>query len=924
MSSDVLSILLVEDDVSYAKYLGDLISASGSQAQLTHATTLSGALELDRTQFDAALLDLALPDASGLDAVQAFRRRAPSLPVVVLTGHDDPEFARQAIQAGAQDYIVKSGADPQLLLRAVRYSIERSRAQEQARDFERRYQDLFESSPLPMWVYDVISLRFLAVNEATLLAYGYTRDEFLQMTLLDVPLGPDADDKARSLITTASGTSSSLARHRRKDGSLLDARMTSHDLNFGGRVARLVLSEDVTERLASERRVRFLAEAGAALASPDIRSSLDLVAGLGARTISDVGVVVLVDDGGAVEQVHFGHADDAVLEKLQGLKEELRRGRLRLPAVYDEVMRDTTVRIEHDIDESRLPKFVTAEALAILGRTVRSIMIAPLHGRRDVRGWVSFLSLHEGRRFGDQDRVVAEDLASRIVMAVENARLLREARELFDADLTANVIASVDGSIGACNDTFVRLLRFADVEAACVANLSDLFDDRERWNDFVQEVADAYGVRQREVELRAADGSRVHALGSAVGLFDDRGRLMRVRAQFYDLTAHKELEFRFSQLQKFEAIGRLAGGIAHDFNNLLTLIGGRVERLQRGLPPHDPLRKSVDEVASAADRAAGLTLQLLAFSRRQMLKPKVINLNTVVDGVHGMLTRVLGEHVSFELSLAADASPVRADAGRLEQALLNLAINARDAMPSGGVLEITTENVHVDEAYARQHVGAAPGPYVRLSVSDTGTGMDRETRERVFEPFFTTKEVGKGTGLGLSTVYGIVKQSGGHIWVYSEIGMGTTFKIYLPAVDAPIDPVVVRPQVSAPQGSETILLVEDEEGVRELIDEVLTARGYHVLAASRGMEALQIAEFIEEDIDLLVTDVVMPQMSGREVVMRLAPGRPKMRVLYLSGYTDDLILQHGALEPGAAFLQKPFSATDLARKVREALSRSPD
>jgi CheY-like chemotaxis protein len=241
-------------------------------------------------------------------------------------------------------------------------------------------------------------------------------------------------------------------------------------------------------------------------------------------------------------------------------------------------------------------------------------------------------------------------------------------------------------------------------------------------------------------------------------------------------------------------------------------------------------------------------------------------------------------------------------------------------MAEGGTLSIGTSEVDVDEAYARQHVGADPGRYVRLTVSDTGTGMDRETRERVFEPFFTTKEVGKGTGLGLSTVYGIVKQSGGHIWVYSEVGLGTTFKIYLPAVDAPIDIVTVRPTRTAPTGSETILLVEDEDGVRELIDEVLTARGYQVLAASRGMDALQIAEFVDDDIHLLVTDVVMPQMSGREVVMRLAPGRPNMRVLYLSGYTDDLILQHGALEPGAAFLQKPFGATDLATKVREVLS----
>jgi signal transduction histidine kinase/ActR/RegA family two-component response regulator len=773
-----------------------------------------------------------------------------------------------------------------------------------------------------MWLCDVRSRRFLAVNDAALRAYRYSRDVFLQLTFDD--LASSDESEATPTWETAAEGRSCVARHRRKDGSLIDVRLTILDLNFGERAVSLVLSEDVTERLASERRMRFLAEAGAALGSLDIGPSLDRVAALGAQTISDVAVVVLVDEQGDVEHVHFGHTDDVVLGRLGHLKEELRKARLRLPAVYEEAMRDERVRIEHEIAEEELPRFVSTEALRIFGRPLRSVMLAPLKGRKGVRGALSFLSLREGRRFDEHDRIVAEDLASRIVMAVENARLLREAHELFDADLTANFIAAADGSIEACNETFARLLQFPDVQTARAANAAEFFETKERWTEFVLEVTAAGGLRQREMELRAAGGRRVHALASAVGLFDERRGLQRIRGQFYDLTAHKELERRFNQLEKFEAIGRLAGGVAHDFNNLLTLIGGRVERLQKALPLDSPLRTSVDEVASAAGRAAGLTTQLLAFSRRQVLEPKVVSLNAVVNGVHEILTRLLGEHVTFELALSPDAAPVKADPGRIEQALLNLAINARDAMPSGGILAVSTENVDIDEAYARQHVGAGSGRYVRLSVSDTGIGMDRETRERAFEPFFTTKEVGKGTGLGLSTVYGIVKQSGGHIWVYSEEGLGTTFKIYLPAVDAPIDvaPAPARQQRPIPAGTETILLVEDEDGVRELIDELLTARGYRVISASRGVEALQIAEFLEEDIHLLVTDVVMPQMSGREVVMRLAPGRPNMRVLYLSGYTDDLILQHGALEPGAAFLQKPFGAAELARKVHEVLTEA--
>ncbi len=926
--AEPLSILLVEDDPAYAGFVSQIVAGSGTPIRLTHAPSLTAALADTEKSYDAVLLDLGLPDATGVQAIERFRQHAPAVPVVVLTANGDPELASLALKVGAQDFVVKGDVEPENLIRSLRYAIERWRAHEQARESERRYRYLFENSPLAMWVYDVDSLRFLAVNDAAIRAYGYTREEFMDMTVLDVRLETEEDHFRRLLAVTPTERRSTVARHRRKDGSLLDARITSHEVDFfpfssgaNGHRARLVLAEDVTERLQAERRMRFLAEAGSALESFSIATSLDRVVSLGAATISDMAVIILVDEDGAVEQVHFGHGDDEILDSLVALKADLRSGRLPLPSIYADVMAENRTRIFHDIPAGELSRFVTPSGQAAMRNPVRSVMMVPLRSRGRVFGALSFLSVLDGRLFGDGDRVVAEDLANRIVMTLENARLLRDARELFDADLTANFIATADGSLVACNETFAALLKFPDAESTWRTNAAEIFGGPLEWQAFAREVEVQQGIRQREMELRARDGSSVYVLASAVGLFDEEHRLMRVRGQCYDLTAHKQLEFRFSQLQKFEAIGRLAGGIAHDFNNLLTLIGGRVERLQNGLAPDHPLRRSVDEVASAGERAAGLTQQLLAFSRRQVLKPRVISLNEVVDGVYGMLKRLLGEHVAFELALSPDVAAVRADPGRLEQALMNLAINARDAMPKGGVLSVSTANVQIDEAYARQHVGADPGPYVRLAISDSGTGMDRETRERVFEPFFTTKEVGKGTGLGLSTVYGTVKQSGGHIWVYSELGMGTTFKIYLPAVDAEIDAAEVRPvQVEVPHGSETILLVEDEDGVRDLIEEVLHSRGYRVLAASRGVEALQIAELVDGPIDLLVTDVVMPHMSGREVVMHLAPGRPEMRVLYLSGYTDDLILHHGVLEPGTAFLQKPFGAAELARRVHEVLA----
>jgi PAS domain S-box-containing protein len=923
MSPDDLSILLVEDDPSYSAFVEAAIASVGTDARVVHVSTLAGALDvLRKEQCNAAVVDLGLPDARDLDALHALRRANPALPVIVLTSHDAADLASRALLAGAQDYLVKSAADADGLLRALRYAVERSRAQEIVRESERRYRFLFERNPLPMWVYDVETLRFLAVNDAALRSYGFTRDEFLSMNILDIR-PPEEGARARRAVPVGRGLSrSGTWRHRRKDGTVLDALVTSHWLNFGGRDARLVLSEDVTERLAAERRLQFLSEAGSLLAPLDLKASLDNVVALAARTVSDLASIVLVDEAGAVEQVHVAHREPDSHRQFAEVAAGLRERRISLPPAYDEVMRTGRTLIVNDVSGEDLLRCVTMDGARILEHRARSIMIAPLLRGARIRGVLSLVYADGHRVFGHRDRALAEDLANRVVLAVENSRLFREARELFDADLTANFIASADGALLDCNGTFARMLGYPDAKTACRATAFAVFGGKSRWQDFLGRVIRERTMRQREVVLVASGGTPVQVLASAAGLFDDRGRLLRVRGQCYDLTALKQLEAQLGQSQKMEAVGRLAGGIAHDFNNLLTLIRGQVERLQAGLEEDHPLRRSADEVARAADRAAGLTLQLLAFSRRQVLSPKVLNVNTVIRNAHLLLTRLIGEDVSVELSLAPEVQPVKADPGQLEQALMNLAINARDAMPGGGVLSISTANVELDETYCRQHISARPGHYVRLAVSDTGTGMDPETRARVFEPFFTTKEVGKGTGLGLSMVYGTVKQSGGYIWAYSEQGIGTTFKIYLPAVEAAVETEPRRApatELGRLGGTETILLVEDEDGVREVIEETLRARGYRVLAASRGSEALQIAEFIEDDIHLLVTDVVMPHMSGREVALRLTARRPDLRVLYLSGYTDDAILHHGILDPGTYFLQKPFAAVELARKVREVL-----
>jgi two-component system cell cycle sensor histidine kinase/response regulator CckA len=398
-------------------------------------------------------------------------------------------------------------------------------------------------------------------------------------------------------------------------------------------------------------------------------------------------------------------------------------------------------------------------------------------------------------------------------------------------------------------------------------------------------------------------------------------RDMTERKQAEEALQHTEAQL--IQAQKMEAVGRLAGGVAHDFNNLLTAIIGYSQLIQAQLEETSPMRSEIDEICKAGQRAAALTTQLLAFSRKQVLQPKVLDLNAIVANTSKMLSRLIGEDIRFRTTLDPGLKQVKADPGQIEQVLMNLAVNARDAMLSGGSLSIETANVYLDDKYAEQHVEVRPGRHVMLVVSDSGCGMDDKTMAKIFEPFFTTKEKGKGTGLGLATVYGIVKQSGGHIWVYSEPDKGTTFKVYFPQIEEESSSSEAPVQSNfLPQGTETILLAEDDLQVREFASRVLRGLGYKVLEASNGNEALTVAKQTAGAIDILLTDVVMPQVGGKHLSEKLTLERPEMKVLFLSGYTADSIVHHGVLDEGVAFLHKPFNSGDLVRKVREVLDRS--
>lgn len=440
-------------------------------------------------------------------------------------------------------------------------------------------------------------------------------------------------------------------------------------------------------------------------------------------------------------------------------------------------------------------------------------------------------------------------------------------------------------------------------------------------------------IEERNREVRSQMERLLHAMETEVLPFVRQvsqrhveqetlhGYAARLEREVEDQTRELQIQTeRLLQAQKMEAIGQLAGGVAHDFNNLVTVIQGRSHFLLQRMPADDPLRRHVELIQKTAQQAASLTQQLLAYSRKQILQPKVLDLNGVVAGMEKMLRPLIGEHIEVVTQLTRPLGRVKADPGQIEQVVMNLVVNARDAMPQGGRLALATAHIELDETFVRRHPGAHPGSYVMLTVSDTGVGMDGETQTRVFEPFFTTKGPGKGTGLGLATVYGIVKQHEGYIAVQSEPGRGATFRVYLPradhAAEAPEGPPVLA---ASPPGRETILVVEDDEAVRELAREILEERGYTVLTAGHPRDALQISERRTAPIPLLVTDLVMPEMNGWELADRLTAAQPEMRVLYMSGYTVDGLAAHGALRPGTAWLPKPFTPDDLARKVREVL-----
>jgi two-component system, cell cycle sensor histidine kinase and response regulator CckA len=585
------------------------------------------------------------------------------------------------------------------------------------------------------------------------------------------------------------------------------------------------------------------------------------------------------------------------------------------------------------LSDYSLPHFSAPAALALVQELGLDLPFLVVSGTIGEQSAVALL------KAGAHDFIMKSQLA-RLVPAVE--RELREAserharrktefalhesearyRSLVETSPDAIILADLEGTIIFCNQQTARLYGYEHAEELFGGNAFPLLVPIAPTHNLWQQLLEQGSVRSVEYTLCRRDGTSFPAEVSASLLVDVAGQSTACVGVIRDVTERKRLEAQFLQIQKMEAIGQLAGGVAHDFNNLLTVIIGYAELALEILPPKADLRGDLEGIQKTAVRAASLTRQLLAFARQQHIEPRVLNLNDLVLDIDKLLHRLIGEDIELATRPGADLGLVKIDPGQIEQVLVNLAVNARDAMPQGGKLTIETANVVLDQEYTSQHIDVVAGHYVLLAVSDTGTGMDAEVKRRLFEPFFSTKEPGKGTGLGLATCHGILAQHGGHIWVYSELNHGTTFKVYLPHADETPNTVSLYDELSeSTRGGETLLLVEDEPAVRELAGRVLRMQGYIVLEAVDGEAALHIIQqYRGVAPQLLLTDMVMHQLNGSALAARLKDIIPDIKVLFMSGYTGKSSIHHGRLDTGMAFLQKPFSPALLARKVREVLN----
>jgi PAS domain S-box-containing protein len=760
----------------------------------------------------------------------------------------------------------------------VRDISERGKSETLLRQSEEKYAKMVHSSPDAITLRSLPDRRYLEINEGFARLTGYTAEEVLGKTPGELNLWVEREPHRTTLqkLEADGQVTGEEFRFRTKSGEIRYGRVSAVRVTMNGRQCMLSATHDITDRKRAEEALSQLASI--------VESSDDAIVG---KTLD--GKIVSWNAG--AERIYGYTASEVIGQPVNILVPEEQRD--EVPEILRKLSRDERI---HHYETVRVRKG---------GQRIHvSVTISPV---KDAEGVIIGAS------------AIARDITERKRVEEKLQESESHFRSLVHDAPYGIYRVTVDGRLLHVNPALVKMLGYESAQELMACNVEkEICRDPEAHQRLHQSYSQKQDFRDIEAEWRRKDGKiiTVKMTGHPVLDKDLSPAYFEVFAE--DITERRSLERQLLQSQKMEAVGRLAGGVAHDFNNLLGVILGHSDLLDQQIGADNRLRRSVEATRHAAERAAALTTQLLAFSRKQVIEPAVIDLNASVMEIEKMLHRVIGEDIELAIRPQSGLWRVKADPGQLNQVLMNLAINSRDAMPNGGKLVIETANVELDDTYGRQHLGAKPGPHVMLAVSDTGIGMDSETLSHIFEPFFTTKETGKGTGLGLSMVYGIIKQSNGYIMAYSEPGRGTTFKIYLPRTEESVS-LPHKEQQEIRRGTETVLVVEDEPALRELTCLLLEDAGYEVLESSEVEDALETAKNVQRKIDLLLTDIVMPGLDGRELASQMVLLRPNLKVLYMSGYTDDVIVDRGVLTPGTMLVQKPFTKRTLLQKVRETL-----
>jgi PAS domain S-box-containing protein len=857
-----IEALLATDDDQTAQLVRDRLQTSSGVA-VARVQRLDECIAAARQRrFDVVLLDLDLPDSSGRRTFDEFHLAAPECPLLVLAGAKDEALDAPLMQAGAQDFLLKREIATFPLLRAVRHAIVRSRSGAAATESQAQDAQLFESIPTPCFIYETNTLAIRAVNDEAISLYGWSRAEFLSMTLRDIR--PPEDVHALENVIAGLGTATRCARpsrHLKKDGKVLYVDVGSRPFRSQEDGTRIAIAMDVSQRYRADDRFSKVFQ----------QSPLPIC-------------ICTADEG------RFIDVNNSLLQMYDYQREDLIGHTAREAGVWPDTADNTSIETALNADGSL--KHVELALRTKHGRNVQllaSLEIIELDGKDCVLAMGLDVT----------DRRKAEEAAGRLASIV-------------DSSSDAIISATLDGLVESWNGGAARIYGYT-ADEMIGHSLALLFPDeqQERLAEVIAGIKQREHLSNFETKHRRKDGRLIDVSMTFFRVLNRHGQVAGVATIGRDVTEAKALEVQLLHAQKMEAVGRLAGGIAHDFNNMLTAILGYTELMLPKIPAHGELLEIVTQIQSAAKRSEGLTRQLLTFSRKQSVAPNLQDLNSIVSALGKILARVLGEDIELATSLEPDLSLVKVDVGQMEQVIVNLAVNARDAMPRGGSLRIETHNV------------APPnrdGDFVLLRVRDTGVGMHSEVKSRLFEPFFTTKELGKGTGLGLAIVHGIVTQCGGFIEVSGEPGAGATFDIYLPACAATDSSLPKETRSTSDlQGDETILVVEDDEIVRNMVQKVLQNSGFSTLHAASGAEALRILAKPPQRIDLLLSDVVMPGMSGPQLADRVNQTRSEIKTLFMSGYVGEAITQHGVEDSTIRLMQKPFSSSELLRAVRDVL-----